>query len=51
MTERDVYTERLTRIGYHLNEAVKIVDMHYSIGNLDALEDYISIKESIREVG
>lgn len=51
MTERDVYTERLTRIGYHLNDAARIVDMHYAIGNLDALEDYISIKEAIREVG
>lgn len=51
MTERDVYTERLTRIGYHLSDAIKIVDMHYSIGNLDALEDYISAKEAIQEVG
>lgn len=51
MTERDVYTGRLTRIGYCLDDAAKIVDMHYATGNLDALEDYISAKEAIQEVG
>lgn len=51
MTEKGVYTERLTRIGYRLDNAVKIVDMHYAMGNLDALEDYISTKESLEGVG
>lgn len=50
MTEKDVYAQRLARIGYHLNDATKIVDMHYSMGDLDALEDYISAKEAIQGV-